>query len=390
MDHLAETSTDPAQTAMHLHFTQSLEPLYGAGLGSSALGLHEGLLASGHASSLFTTRERNFEQAWAGVQQFVRRGPQKAFYAPEMKSAAIDQISLAEIIHGHGFYVYPNLLFGGLARKHAKPMVYHIQGFLDPWILARSRYKKRIAHLLFENANFRHVAWWRAVSEKEYAQARDYGIVAPIEVLPNGVHMPPARSEEAITSQLERFPRKREKRLVFLSRIHPKKGLDLLFKAWSQIDTKLTQNWEIAVFGPDEGGHLAEVSALLKELNLTTPVHFYGSVSGIDKEAAYRSADLFILPSRSEGFPMAVLEAASYGLPVVQTSECNFAELTHAQGAWEASPEVESIKRTLDETLRADVSELRQRGEAGKRLVKDQYQWSSIAQHVEAACRQHC
>lgn len=375
---------------MHLHFTQSLEPLQGAGLGSSALGLHQGFLQNGHPSHLYTTRDSGYEESWEGVSQFVRSGPTKAYYAPEMRAAAREQIKKAGILHGHGFYVYPNFLFGGLARKCGKPLVYHIQGFLDPWILQRSQLKKRLVHFLFESANFNHVTWWRAVSEKEHQQAIDYGIKAPIEVLPNGVHMPADRGEQDIIKLLQRFPKQRPKRVLFLSRVHSKKGLDILFHAWAGLDSVLTKDWEIAVFGPDEGGHLAELQSLLAALKLETPVQFYGSVSGDAKEAAFRSADLFVLPSRSEGFPMAVLEAASYGLPVVQTDECNFSQLTQAGGAWEARPEVAEYRVSLNQALQADDHERRQRGQLGQALVKNDYQWSAIAAEVETLCRKYC
>ncbi|MGF1531785.1 MAG: glycosyltransferase [Puniceicoccaceae bacterium] len=374
---------------MHLHFTQSLEPLQGAGLGGSALGLHEGFRKTGVASVLLTTRDPTFDNTWEGVHQFVRKGPTKAFFAPKMEAEVKNVIRQTSVVHGHGFYVYPNFLIGRLTRQRQKPLVYHIQGFFDPWILARSKLKKRLAHWLFEDANFRHVAWWRAVSAKEASQAKAFGVTAPVEVLPNGVHLPPERSEDEVNRLVNLFPRKRPKRLVFLSRIHPKKGLDLLFGAWSGLDQDLVRNWEIAVFGPDEGGHRAEVEAIVQHLGLADTVSFHGSVFGETKEAAFRSGDCFVLPSRSEGFPMAVLEAASYGLPVMQTDECNFPELTAAGGAWEAKPSVDSLRQCLESALRASDQERRQRGEIGRSLVQRDYQWSAIAKSVDDLCQQY-
>ena len=375
---------------MHLHFTQSLEPLQGAGLGSSALGLHQGFLENNSPSELWSTRERTFSTTWAGVRQFDRKGLGKAFYAPAMAAASREQIPGCSVMHGHGFYVYPNWLLGKLARHHKKPLVYHIQGFLDPWILARSKFKKRLAHLLFENANFEHVSWWRAVSAKEADQARAFGIQAPVEVFPNGVHMPPAADEARLKTLAQTYPKNRPKRLLFLSRIHPKKGLDLLLNAWSQIETALLADWEIAIFGPDENGHQAEIEALAQGHGLDGITKFYGSVSGESKEAAYRSGDLFVLPSRSEGFPMAVLEAASYGLPIVHTNECNFPELTQVGGAWEAQPTVDSLEQSLIEALNASENERLQRGAIARKLVTEHYQWSAIAAEIEATCQQHC
>lgn len=373
---------------MHLHFTQSLEPLYGAGLGYSALGLHQGMMKQGIASELVSTKGVDYSEEWSGVDQFERMGPQKLFYAPELAKWAKANCEAVRVYHGHGLYVYPNFLLGRYAREENKPLVYHPHGFFDPWILSRSKLKKRAVHWLFENANFRHVAFWRALSEKERGQIQTVvGKNSEIVVLPNGVHLPPDRSTEAIEELQSRYPGKRPNRVLFLSRIHPKKGIDLLLKAWAALPASVRQDWEIALFGPNEDGYQAEMESLARDLGLADTCTFYGSVSGEAKEAAFRSADLFVLPSRSEGFPMAVLEAASYGLPVVQTNECNFSDLTSHEGAWEARPDIDSLTVTLEQALQADENERRQRGQKGKALVQRDYQWSAIAQQMDAACK---
>ena len=235
----------------------------GAGLGYSALGLNLGLNELGESSELLTTRSAGFETRWARTRQFVRKGPAKAFYAPELGRSAKAAVAECEVAHGHGFYVYPNWVIGQEVRRQNKPLVYHAQGFLDPWILARSKGKKRLAGWLFETANFKHAALWRACSEKEARQFRNYGITAPIVTLPNGVHLPPKREFKELERLVSRYPKRRLKRLVFLSRIHKKKGLDLLLPAWAGLPKKLTADWEIALFGPDEGG----IRLVLKNLS---------------------------------------------------------------------------------------------------------------------------
>lgn len=374
---------------MYLHFTQSLEPLEGAGLGYSALGLHQGMLAGGIDSRLVSTRGAGERPQWDAVTQYPRRGPTRIFYAPEMMREARTLVEAADCVHAHGFYVAPNWLLGRQARRQGKPLVHHVQGFLDPWILRRSRAKKRLVHRLFEDANFRHAAWWRASSEKEHDQIRACGIDAPIAVIPNGVHLPTVRAKAEAVALAARFPKQRAKRLVFLSRIHPKKGLDLLIPAWGQLHAK-HPDWELAIFGPDEGGYRAEVERLIGEAGVADSVTFYGSVSGDEKEAAFRSGDLFILPSYSEGFPMAVLEASAHGLPVVLTNECNFPELAANDGGWQCRPDLESVIASLEMALATDETERRQRGEAGRKLVAENYAWTSIATQVEDACRKWC
>ena len=111
------------------------------------------------------------------------------------------------------------------------------------------------------------------------------------------------------------------------------------------------------------------------------------AVSGAEKHALLRTADLFVLPSYSEGFPMAVLEAAAHRIPVVQTDECNFPELTAAGGAWECRAEQDAVQRALREALSAEDAERAEAGRKGRELVERSYSWDQIAEQVLVACR---
>lgn len=371
----------------HLHFVQSVEPLQGAGLGYAALGLHQGLIETRQSSRLVATKRGGVRDSLPGVDLFSRKGIEKAYYAPGMIAAARSLVGASDIVHGHGFYVGPNWILGNEVRRQKKALVYHSHGFFDPWILGRSKIKKRVAHFLFESANFRHASLWRALSKKEELQIRDFGIKAPVIVLPNGVKRPMERTATELAEFAAKFPKQRPKRAIFLSRIHSKKGLDLLIPAWAALPAELTRDWELLLFGPDEGGYAGQISRWIDEAGLGDSVRLMGGVTGEAKEAAFRSADLFVLPSYSEGFPMAVLEAASYGLPVVQTNECNFPELSAADGAWECVPDLDDLIKSLTMALTCDDGERRQRGDAGMCLVRENYSWTSIAVRFHDACK---
>jgi glycosyltransferase involved in cell wall biosynthesis len=180
--------------------------------------------------------------------------------------------------------------------------------------------------------------------------------------------------------------RKRPKRLLFLSRIHAKKGLDLLVPAWGKL-TREFPDWELLIVGPDEGGYQAAVEKMIADSGCSETCWINPAVSGAEKHALLRTADLFVLPSYSEGFPMAVLEAAAHRIPVVQTDECNFPELTAAGGAWECRPESESVEKALREALAAEDAERAERGLRGRELVEKSYSWDQIADQVISACR---
>jgi len=179
--------------------------------------------------------------------------------------------------------------------------------------------------------------------------------------------------------------RKRPKRLLFLSRIHAKKGLDLLVPAWGKL-TKEFPDWELLIVGPDEGGYQATVEKMIADCGCGDTCWIHPAVSGAEKHALLRTADLFVLPSYSEGFPMAVLEAAAHRIPVVQTDECNFPELTAAGGAWECRPEPKAVETTLRTALIAEGAERAERGLRGRELVERSYSWDQIANEVIEAC----
>ena len=436
---------------MHLHFVQSLEPLQGAGLGQAALSLHLAMRAAHgerhtadgirseapnsklHAplrpvgspsrrarSILLATRAADFDRTWLDVIQGVRKGHPKMFYAPELKRLAAEAVEDAEWFHGHGLYVWLNMWLGAEARKRGKPLVYHPQGFFDPWILRRSRGKKRLAHWLFEDKNIAHVRWWRAVSKKEAEQIRAVvGDRAVVHVIPNGVDLlevdaidtarEPERSvdsrrqpsdelkvkgngEDSGTSDSQLSTRhsawsrrRRPKRLLFLSRIHAKKGLDLLVPAWGRL-TKEFPDWELLIVGPDEGGYQATVEKMMADCGCSETCWIHPAVSGAEKHALLRTADLFVLPSYSEGFPMAVLEAAAHRIPVVQTDECNFPELTAAGGAWECRPERDPVEKALRDALTAEDAERTERGLKGRAFVEKYYSWDRLAVTVNELC----
>lgn len=371
----------------HLHFVQSLEPLQGGGLGLAALQLHLELRNRG-GSRLLATRAPGFRHEWPDVVQGARRGPEKFFYSPQMAALAREEVGQADGVHGHGFYTAPNWLIGREARRAAKMLVYHLHGFLDPWILRRSRGKKWLAHLFFENANFRAVRFWRALTAKEAEQARCYGLKQPVEVVPNGIDLAEVDAASPSPPPIPHLARSRPRRILFLARIHPKKGLDLLIPAWGKLAPAF-RDWELVIAGPDEGGYQSEVEIMIRQAGIQDSCRIFPSVFGVEKHAVLRSADLFVLPSHSEGFPMAVLEAAAHRLPVLQTTECNFSELARAEGAWECAPTVADVQETLRAALEAGDDERRQRGLRGREVIESGYTWKRVASLLEAACLAH-
>ncbi|MEY3894668.1 MAG: Mannosylfructose-phosphate synthase [Verrucomicrobiota bacterium] len=368
-----------------LHFVQSIEPLQGGGLGQAALGLHLAMRSIG-TSKLITTCGPAFDEVPANVIQGIRQGPDAIYYSSKLRQVAASAVAEADWVHGHGFYVGTNAIIAREAVKQRKSLCYHAHGFFDPWILGRSQWKKWMSRFLFEDRNFRNVALWRALTRKEVGQIRAVGMKQPVEVLPNGIRL--EEIDQAITPEhMAPFEKRlRPKRALFLGRIHPKKGLDILIDAWRTLAAKYP-DWELVIVGPDEGGYLAKVEEMIRHSDVANSVQLFGSVRGAAKVAAFRSADLFVLSSYSEGFPVAVVEAAAHRLPCVITTECNFPELVEADGAWESFPSAEAFSAVLEQALAADDLERRQRGENGRALIEAHYTWPTIAKRMHDICQ---
>jgi glycosyltransferase involved in cell wall biosynthesis len=290
-----------------------------------------------------------------------------------------------DFMHGHGFYVAPNWILGCEARLQSKPLVYHPHGMFEPWILSRSRWKKRIAHWLFEDANFEHAGLWRALTSKEADQIRGLGIAAPIIVCPNGIRLQTFEGIPALRTATAAAKTRRS--LLFLARLHPKKGLDLLLRAWCSIPQADRAGWRMVIAGPDELNHRAEIESLAATLGVENELVFTGEVSGDAKVRCLAEADAFVLPSRSEGFSVAILEAMACRLPVLATTACNFPELGTEGGGWCVDPSVEGIAGGLRGLFAADEAELTQRGNQGRALVERRYTWPEIARTLDEACR---
>ncbi len=372
--------------ASHLHFVQSVEPLEGGGLGRAAVDLHRSFRRAGADSRLVATHGGSPQfPGGEEIKEFRRTGPSKAYYAPGLRRDAGALVEPAAFVHAHGFYTAANWIVGRAARRLDRTLVAHVHGFFEPWILGRSRARKRLAHWLYEDANFRAARLWRALTTKEADQIRACGISAPIVVAPNGVDLEAFEAADPAVGRSS-FAAPTRRRLLFLARLHPKKGLGLLVPAWAAA-TRERRDWELVVAGPDELGHRAEIETLATRLGLADSVRFVGTVGGADKVALLRSADAFILPSFSEGFSVAILEAMACGRPVAATHECNFPELASDGGGWLCPAEAGAMRRLVAEVLDTPRAELDQRGLTARRLIEERFTWPAISRILLDACR---
>lgn len=295
-----------------------------------------------------------------------------------------------DIVHSHGIWMYPGWAAGWAARKLKVPFVVSPHGMLDPWALKNSAWKKQIAAIMAERNNLSRATCLHALNESEYRSIRAFGLKNPVAILPNGIELSevPPRSSAA-----------GRRRLLFLGRLHPKKGLVNLLYAWSKIRQNypsMTAAWQLVFAGWDDGGHFEELKTLAGELGIKfalcdpagldipedADLVFTGPRYGQQKEQLFELASAFILPSYSEGLPVAVLEAWQFRLPVLMTGECNLPEGFAAGAALAIEPEPESIFKGLVTFMQMPETEQLAYGQRGRALAERQFTWETIADRM--------
>jgi glycosyltransferase involved in cell wall biosynthesis len=289
-------------------------------------------------------------------------------------------VSSSDLVHVHGLWRQHSLAAAHAARRHGKPYLVSAHGMLEPWALGHKGWKKRLYGALVERSNLRRAACLRALTRQEVSDYRRYGIALPAAVVPNGVDLEPPGAPDAF---LDAWPGLRGQRMVlFLGRLHPKKGLDVLLRAWAAAPQAPAGHLVIA--GPDFGGTRAGSEALAAELGLRHSVTFTGQLAGSLKRAALAAAHAFVLPSFSEGLSMAVLEALAAGVPVVASPGCNLPEIAAEGCGWVVEAAPRPLAAALAEALSLSAGDRAAVGARARGLAERRFSWPAVAAQMAA------
>jgi glycosyltransferase involved in cell wall biosynthesis len=288
-----------------------------------------------------------------------------------------------DIVHAHTTWDAISLVGMGEAKRRGIPYVLLVNGMLDPWSLEQRRLKKKIALLLGVRQLLDNAAFLQAGNAGERDCIAQLGLKSPIQIIPNGidpgqfVELPAPGSFYRTHPQLDGRPY-----ILFLSRLHYKKGLDYLAEAFA-ILAKNHADVQLVVAGPDDGAR-EEFEADIRNRQLKDRVHVVGPLFGKEKYSAFQDAVCFCLPSRQEGFSVAVLEAMACGAPVVISTACHFPEVA-GKGAGEVTElDANGIAAAIDGIL-VDPMRRRQMGEAARAMVNEQFTWPKITSQLIAA-----
>lgn len=286
-----------------------------------------------------------------------------------------------DIIHLHNLWTYPSLLTLEKSIRRRSNVVVTINGMLDSWALKQSKVKKKIASFLFEKINLNSAKLIHVNSVKEADDCRKFGIRAPIAIVPNGIDVT-LDFDLSRASQSTNTMNKSKRSVLFLGRIHEKKGLVPLIEAWSRLPPELRHEWTLDIVGWDDGGFQSHLQDLVVQRGVTDSIVFHGALFGDDKTGAYANADAFILPSFSEGLPMAVLEAWAAGLATMVSPYCNLPIGYEENISLSVEPETSSILMQLDRVMSMSDTDRQLMGHGARKLVKDKFSWDTVTDEL--------
>lgn len=289
-----------------------------------------------------------------------------------------ENVTNYDLVHTNAIFSLSNLPAYWACKLHQVPYIITPHGMLEPWALSYKAWKKRFFYALFEKPALNYANALQMLASTEAEQLKLLGIKSPLAIVPNGIHHQDFENLPDPELFYQQFPDTRNKKLIlFLGRIDPKKGLDLLSTAFSKVHKQFPQT-HLIVAGPDNIGFLPNVKNYFTEAGCLDAVTFTGMLTGKLKYAALAAATIYVAPSYSEGFSMSVLEGMASGLATVITTGCNFPEAAKAGVAHVVNINAEEIATALSKCLQ-HPKQTQAMGDRARQFIFEQYTWERIA-----------
>ncbi len=277
------------------------------------------------------------------------------------------------ILHDHGLWLPPNRAIAKVARELRLRLVVSPRGMLSAWSLSRKRMIKKVFWQLWQLRALRTASGFHATSQEEADDIRRAGFTQPIAVVPNSVTIPATLPQRKATTSAT-------KTMLFLSRVHPVKGVKELLHAFKQ--AAIPSDWTLSIVGPEDRQYGAEVRRLCSELDLDSRVNFSGSINDTDKWQHYADADVFVLPSFSENYGIVIAEAMAAGLPVITTTGTPWRCLADEKLGWWIEPTVSQLVTALRQVTSLDAEERHALGQRASAYIRTQFSVERSAQRM--------
>jgi glycosyltransferase involved in cell wall biosynthesis len=322
-------------------------------------------------------------ETWeCGATEQVRRvrlrsiGPRTFSYTPGLRAAI--RAERPDVVHLHGIWQYPCIASTAAARRPGSTVVLSPHGMLSARALAHRSLKKHLAWLAYQRRSLARVDLIHVTSAAERADVRRAGLRQPVAMIPFGVNVPAHCPDRVPTGPMT---------ALFLSRIHPIKGIVDLVRAWARVRPA---GWRLVISGPDECGHRQDVVREISEQGLGASVSIEDPRWGRQREETVAAADLFVLPSHSENFGLAVAEALAQGVPVLTTRGAPWESIVGARCGWWVPVGERGLEAGIEEACGLGRDALLEMGRRGWRMMRDQFAWETCSARLAAVYRWSC
>lgn len=283
-----------------------------------------------------------------------------------------------DVMHDNGIWMPHNHRLSILAQNRGIPRLVSPRGMLEPWSIRYKRWKKVFAWRFYQRLDLQSACALHATATSEKEGIEELCLNKPVCVIPNGIEFP---LDADLSRRRKLASTADERTMLFLGRIHPKKGLPLLVEAWAKIRPV---GWRVHIVGPDENDHRAEVERMVRSAGLAGEWHFQDAVDGLDKSAVFAQADVFVLPTHSENFGMSVGEALAHGIPVITTQGTPWSLLETEGGGWWTPISVDGIAAAIADATSRSREDLHAMGERGRDLVRERFTWEKVAADMKS------
>jgi len=269
-----------------------------------------------------------------------------------------------DIVHINGIWSPQNWGFQKIAQELGIKVILSPHGMLEPWIIRQNTIKKKLGLYFYQRKALDNAKFLHTTAEMEALNIQYLGFKTPIHIIPNGIDLNDIKGIKKHYGT---------KKIIFLSRIHPKKGIELLLQAWRNSNTN---GWLLEIAGNGDENYISNLRVSAQDLN---NVNFVGAKYGQEKWDFLKSGDVMILPTHSENFGIVVAEALATGVPVITTQGTPWEDLEIHECGWWIMLSVKNLENMIAKVISTPANELEDMGQKGRRLVTEKYEIKSVA-----------